>query len=52
MLTFLTRRLLSSIPVVLAVLALCFLLVRIAPGSPFATERALDPRTKAMLEEK
>ena len=52
MLTFLTRRLLSSIPVVLAVLALCFLLVRIAPGSPFATERALDPRTKAILEEK
>lgn len=52
MLTFLARRLLSSIPVVLAVLALCFLLVRIAPGSPFATERALDLRTKAMLEEK
>ena len=52
MLSFLTRRLLSSIPVILAVLALCFLLVRIAPGSPFATERALDPRTKAMLEEK
>jgi len=52
MLTFLTRRLISSLPVVLAVLALCFLLVRIAPGSPFVTERALDPRTQAMLEEK
>ena len=52
MLTFLTRRLMSSIPVVLTVLALCFLLVRIAPGSPFATERALDPKTKAYLEEK
>ena len=52
MLQLLARRLLSSVPVVLAVLALCFLLVRIAPGSPFATERALDPRTKAMLEEK
>lgn len=52
MLTFLIRRLVSSIPVVLAVLALCFLLVRVAPGSPFATERALDARTKAMLEEK
>ena len=52
MITFLARRLLSSIPVVLAVLALCFLLVRIAPGSPFATERALDPRTQAMLEAK
>ena len=49
MFSLLTRRLISSIPVVLAVLALCFLLVRIAPGSPFAMERALDPRTKAML---
>ena len=52
MLSFLIRRFVSSIPVVIAVLGLCFLLVRIAPGSPFATDRALDPRTKAMLEEK
>ena len=52
MLSFLARRLLSSIPVVGAVLALCFLLVRIAPGSPFATERSLDPATQAMLEKK
>lgn len=52
MISFLLRRILSSIPVVLTVLALCFLLVRIAPGSPFATERALDPKTKAYLEEK
>ena len=52
MLSFLARRLLSSIPVVGAVLALCFLLVRIAPGSPFATERSLDPATQIMLEKK
>ena len=52
MLTFLARRLISSIPVVIAVLTLCFLLVRIAPGSPFAAERALDARTKAILEAK
>ena len=52
MLSFLMRRFASSIPVVIAVLGLCFLLVRIAPGSPFATDRALDARTKAMLEEK
>ncbi|NBR46439.1 MAG: ABC transporter permease [Verrucomicrobia bacterium] len=52
MLTFLARRFISSIPVVIAVLALCFLLVRIAPGSPFAAERALDARTKAVLETK
>ncbi len=36
MLSFLMRRFVSSIPVVIAVLGLCFLLVRIAPGSPFA----------------
>lgn len=52
MLTFLTRRLVSSIPVVLAVMALCFLLVRIAPGSPFSSERALDPVTQKALEAK
>ena len=34
MLEFLARRLLSSVPVVLAVLALCFLLVRNSPASP------------------
>lgn len=52
MLTFLLRRILSSLPVLLTVLTLCFLLVRLAPGSPFATERALDPRSQALLEEK
>lgn len=52
MFPFFTRRLLSSIPVLFSVLVLCFLLVRIAPGSPFASERALDPATKSLLEEK
>lgn len=52
MLPFLIRRLLSSVPVVLAVLALCFVLVRIAPGSPFSAERALDARTRSVLEHK
>ncbi|NDC80949.1 MAG: ABC transporter permease [Verrucomicrobia bacterium] len=52
MLTFLSRRFISFIPVVLAVVALCFLLVRIAPGSPFSSERALDPVTRQNLEAK
>jgi len=52
MFPFLARRFLSSIPVLFSVLVLCFLLVRIAPGSPFASERALDPVTKSLLEEK
>ena len=52
MITFFTRRILASIPVLLSVLVLCFFLVRIAPGSPFSTERALDPATRSYLEEK
>ena len=52
MISFLIRRILSSIPVALAVIAICFLLVRLAPGSPFSSERALDPATQAMLENK
>ncbi len=52
MISFLIRRILSSIPVALAVIAICFLLVRLAPGSPFSSERALDPATQAMLETK
>ena len=52
MLTFLTRRFVSSIPVLLAVLGLCFILVRIAPGSPFSAERAIDPTTRQLLESK
>ena len=52
MISFLLRRILSSIPVALAVIAICFLLVRLAPGSPFSSERALDPATQAMLENK
>ena len=52
MISFLFRRILSSIPVALAVIAICFLLVRLAPGSPFSSERALDPATQAMLETK
>ncbi len=52
MISFLLRRLLSSLPVALLVLAICFLLVRLAPGSPFTSERALDPATRHMLETK
>jgi len=52
MFPFLARRFLSAIPVLFSVLVLCFLLVRIAPGSPFASERALDPAAQSLLEAK
>lgn len=52
MISFLTRRFLSFIPVLFGVMVLCFLLVRLAPGSPFSAERALDPATRQILESK
>ena len=42
-------RLLSAIPTLLAVLALSFALMRLAPGGPFDLERPLDPAALATL---
>jgi oligopeptide transport system permease protein len=50
MLSLIIRRLLTAIPTLFAVILLSFLLMRLAPGSPFDTERALDPATRAALE--
>ena len=44
------RRLLASIPTLLAVILLSFVLMRFAPGSPFDGERPLDPETRAALD--
>src|SRR3546814_12311898 len=43
------RRLLTGLPTLLLVVALSFMLMRIAPGGPFDGERALDPATRAAL---
>lgn len=43
------RRLTTSLPTLLAVVALSFLLMKLAPGGPFDGERALDPATQAAL---
>jgi len=50
MLRFLTARLLQAIPVILAVITVTFFLVRVAPGGPFDSEKAVIPEVKAALE--
>lgn len=49
MLSLILRRLGSAIPTLLGVIALSFLLMKLAPGSPFDGERALDPATRTAL---
>lgn len=50
MLSLVIRRLLTAIPTLFAVILLSFLLMRLAPGSPFDTERELDPAARSALE--
>ena len=47
---FLAIRLLQAIPVILAVITVTFFLIRIAPGGPFDSEKAVIPEVKAALE--
>jgi len=47
---FIGSRLLQAIPVLLAVITVTFFLVRVAPGGPFASEKAVVPEVRAALE--
>jgi oligopeptide transport system permease protein len=47
---FVLRRLLGAIPTLVLVIALSFLLTRLAPGGPFDEEHALAPEIRANLE--
>ncbi|MHA7817905.1 MAG: ABC transporter permease [Pseudohaliea sp.] len=47
---FIALRLLQAVPVILAVITVTFFLVRIAPGGPFDSEKAVLPEVKAALE--
>ncbi len=47
---FIVRRLLGAIPTLALVVALSFLLTRLAPGGPFDEEQALAPEIRANLE--
>jgi oligopeptide transport system permease protein len=46
---FALRRLLIAIPTLLVIIAMAFFMMRLAPGSPFDTERALAPEIRAQL---
>ena len=50
MFRLIVNRLLAAIPTLLAVVTLSFFLMRLAPGGPFDSERALDPAIRANLE--
>jgi oligopeptide transport system permease protein len=47
---FVARRLLGAIPTLAVIVALSFLLTRLAPGGPFDEEQALPPEIRANLE--
>jgi oligopeptide transport system permease protein len=50
MLAYVLRRFAAGIPTLLAIVTCAFLLMRLAPGSPFEQERGLPPQVKANLE--
>ncbi len=50
MMQYLTRRLLSLVPLFLAIIVVSFFFMRLAPGGPFDMERALDPTVKAQIQ--
>ncbi|MBT4273805.1 ABC transporter permease subunit [Verrucomicrobia bacterium] len=50
MIRFILRRILQTIPVLWAVATLTFFMLRLAPGGPFADERAVSPEVQKALE--
>jgi len=44
-------RLLAAVPTLLAIVTLAFVMLRLAPGGPFDSERALQPEVRAALED-
>ncbi len=47
---FIAFRSLQAIPVILTVITVTFFLVRVAPGGPFSSEKAVSPQVEAALE--
>jgi len=50
MLRFMIRRALSLIPTIFLVITFAFIIVRVAPGGPFASEKKLEPEILAAME--
>jgi oligopeptide transport system permease protein len=49
MFAYSVRRILVAIPTMLVIMAVAFFMMRLAPGSPFDTERALAPEIREQL---
>ncbi|MBL8644343.1 MAG: oligopeptide ABC transporter permease OppB [Rhodospirillaceae bacterium] len=49
MLSFIVRRLLIAIPTLLAIITVCFFLMRVAPGGPFDAEAPVPPEILANM---
>jgi oligopeptide transport system permease protein len=49
---FILRRLLELVPTALVIVAASFALVRLAPGSPFSSEREIPPQVRRQLDAK
>ena len=52
MLRFALRRLLTMVPMILIVLTITFIMVQLAPGSRFSSQRRLPPEIEANLKAK
>ena len=52
MLAFVVRRALGLIPTLLVIVVLSFLVIRLAPGSPFTSERGIPPEVMVDLQAK
>jgi oligopeptide transport system permease protein len=50
MASYILRRLLATIPTLLAIITIAFVVMRLAPGGPFDEEQALPPEILANLE--
>ena len=50
MAAYVLRRLLGLVPTLAVILVVSFLVIRLAPGSPFSSERTVPPQVRAALE--
>lgn len=50
MIRLVLRRLATAVPTLLAIVTLSFFVIRLAPGSPFASQRAIPPEVLEALE--
>ena len=50
MMRYVLRRLLESVPTLLLIVTLAFLLLHLAPGGPFAADKAMLPEIRHSIE--